>query len=509
VAGQKLFAAAALSAVYDATNRVFPVSQAADENTRRRATAYGLAYVVNSYSSTRALVTALTDAETGGLEGVITFTEVGIGGGGFTISSTRPDAFQPSLGVSGIASEAERKPHRIYYSKPSEPEAVPFLNFLDIGQEGADILALAPLRDAVLLFKEDGVYSVEGTPPDSWNVRKLDLGTRLVAPQAACVLDDVCYAWTDRGVVQVSAGGVVGIPSLPIGVTLRELQRLLPANDANTKRGFWMRPHPRLGLVVLGTGTLASSTTASQQFVFHTTTGRWARWTIDLRCAAYDTETDSMVVSRNVAAWNAYYERSAESSPASYVDASLLDLSGSVDGTGLVVTIAKTAFGAFTPATGDVLVDGDDHVQRVLSVVSSGSNWAITCDLGLEGSVFDWYQSYGSTVQWLATVAPGVGSRWQEMHVHLAPSQSQPSAYVTSYPMVLGGASDITNGATVTATVSNALAVESKPIRVGVHRNIVRNTHLYPSLSVNTAGVLWRISEVDLHGTGQSQRVAR
>ena len=50
-------------------------------------------------------------------------------------------------------SEASTFKGRVYYSKVDQPEAVPSLNFVDVGGSDAEILRLIPLRDALIVLK--------------------------------------------------------------------------------------------------------------------------------------------------------------------------------------------------------------------------------------------------------------------------------------------------------------------------------------------------------------------
>ena len=84
-----------------------------------------------------------------------------------------PDGVSPT--------EAEDRANRLYFSDPDEPESVPLLNYVDIGAQQSPILALVPLRNALLVFKSDGVWRVTGYGPTNWTVDPLDPTMRLPA----------------------------------------------------------------------------------------------------------------------------------------------------------------------------------------------------------------------------------------------------------------------------------------------------------------------------------------
>ena len=54
------------------------------------------------------------------------------------------------------------KPNRIYYSKILQPEAVPLVNFIDVGAQDQPILRIFPIRDSLFVYKSDGLYRISG-----------------------------------------------------------------------------------------------------------------------------------------------------------------------------------------------------------------------------------------------------------------------------------------------------------------------------------------------------------
>jgi hypothetical protein len=501
--------------------RLFGVSvSVVDFNSRIAITLDQLAHAVNAYTIEQDAsfgVLAYRDVEdsspwtdvtaTGAAGAYLTLIRSTMALGTFSFSCTvRPDAFRPNTGTAGsITSESTRARNRIYFSKIDEPEAVPTLNFLSIGRRDADILALVPLENALIVFKEDGIFSISGVAPNAWSVDEINLEMRLLAPQAVCALGGIVYAWTDRGVVGVTEVAARAL-SQQIGDQLREVQRLLPLNESDVKRGFWMAAHRRHGLVVLGTGDDPADDLASAWYVFHTSTGRWARWPIVSRSLAYDPARDAFVHALGaIDGWHLHYERANEDEPASYLDASLAPLTGSVSGA--VVTIAISEFGDFAPAAGDVIVGGA-NARRIVDVTSGGGNYTLTVDsAGLTGTAFGWGQGIACTLLWQAQNLPGIGSRWTEMHMKLGKRSSE---YVATWPLSIGGLTDGSDVAVVTPDITPGDDdLPSKVVRVGPPRDIVRANDLYPVILETNAGVLWELLALDLHFTPQRQRVAR
>jgi hypothetical protein len=485
-----------------------------------------LAKTINAYTIEQSAafgVYAYRDVERGGAwiysrentgDGYITLIRATPDLGDFSFACTvRPGAFRPNTGTAGaVTTTSTRARNRLHWSKVDEPEAVPTLNYTDVGGPG-DVLALTPIENAMLVFKEDGIYAVRGSAPSSWIVDDVDLSMRLLAPQATCVLEGVCYAWTDRGVVAVTEAGARVI-SGPVSDQLREYQRLLPADNANTKRGFWMVAHPRYSMVILGTGTSASATSATYWYVFSTITGRWSRWLMISRCAAYDPAEDRMIHSSSADLWHALYERTDEDDPASRRDATVSGLAGTVATT--VVTIAIAAFGGYEPGVGDVIVDSLSAARVVTVVDTSGANFLITvASSGLAGVSFTLHKGWLSELVWNAQQMPGQCMRWSEAHAHFQQSDQDPITNSSGVPIDIGGYSENTTtpyaGSYVSTYIGDTALLTSQPevVRVGLPRDIVRATHLYPRISIAGSGNYWVLSALDLHAQPAMHRVSK
>lgn len=108
--------------------------------------------------------------------------------------------------LSAEVSDNEVKPNRIYYSKLQQPEAVPIVNFLDVGSVNKAILRIFPLRDSLFVFKEEGLFRISGeTPP--WSLALFDANTKLIAADSLGSSNNLLYCWAKAGIVTVSESG--------------------------------------------------------------------------------------------------------------------------------------------------------------------------------------------------------------------------------------------------------------------------------------------------------------
>lgn len=128
----------------------------------------------------------------------------------FTVSYTgaNASAWSPDL-TNSITSTNETKPNRIYFSKQFQPEAVPILNFIDVGTDDSEILRIIPLKNSVFVFKDDGeVYQIRGETFINFQVDLFDSNTTLYAPKTAVSFNNQVWLFSDQGIISVGDAGV-------------------------------------------------------------------------------------------------------------------------------------------------------------------------------------------------------------------------------------------------------------------------------------------------------------
>jgi hypothetical protein len=99
-------------------------------------------------------------------------------------------------------------PNRLYFSKVNQPEAVPLLNFISIGQGDEPIERILALRDNLFVLKTDGVFIVDGVSAPNFSSRLLDNSATIIAPDTAVVLNNQIYCLTTQGVAVITESGV-------------------------------------------------------------------------------------------------------------------------------------------------------------------------------------------------------------------------------------------------------------------------------------------------------------
>jgi hypothetical protein len=116
------------------------------------------------------------------------------------------DSFTPQIPTSGQTAIATRDSGAgvVYISKSQRPEAVPIANALTIGSRSSAILRVRPLRDSLIIVKEDGVYRINGSDLSSFSATILDNTVICKAADSVATLNNEVYLLASQGVVAVS-----------------------------------------------------------------------------------------------------------------------------------------------------------------------------------------------------------------------------------------------------------------------------------------------------------------
>lgn len=215
------------------------------------------------------------------LPGQMLVEERGIGGSAIVFTSNNGSAFNPVIPSSGstYTSDNEETQNRVYYSKLGQPEAVPIVNYFNIGSKDFPIQRIIPLRDSVFIFKEDGVFRILGEDPTSLRTQIFDNTATIIGANTAVELANTIYLYSDQGVVSCSDNGI-SIMSLPIEDQLFKLEVLT---------GFTSTAHAVAyesdRKYIFFTKTFAGDSTSSQAWVYNQVTNAWTKWLLRSTCA--------------------------------------------------------------------------------------------------------------------------------------------------------------------------------------------------------------------------------
>ena len=193
---------------------------------------------------------------------------------GVNLFASRPTAW--SLGAAFVG--ATTSAGQLRYSKLSQPESVPRSFSFDVGARDAPIIALAPLRERLLVAKTDGLYLVSGDGP--FSVQLLDASVRMAfQARTVAVLSGEAYLLaSDDRVYAVTEGGARDV-SAPVQDLLADASRNLAATAAADDIE---------GRYVLHLGP------DSDALVWNAHARGWTRWRLPRDWVAYDQALSSV-----------------------------------------------------------------------------------------------------------------------------------------------------------------------------------------------------------------------
>ena len=196
--------------------------------------------------------------------------------------------------LSTVFSDNEEKPNRLYYSKPGQPDAVPILNYVDIGAQDKEISRIVALRDNLFILKEDGIFLLSGFSAPNWSVRPIDTSVSIIAPDSAVGLANQIYCLTTQGVVSLTESGV--------SVISRNIENLIQKATLNTidyKLNTFGVAYESDRSYLLWIPERSIDTTATQCFRYNTFTRTWTRWTKGAKCGLILASNDKMYIGDN------------------------------------------------------------------------------------------------------------------------------------------------------------------------------------------------------------------
>jgi hypothetical protein len=207
------------------------------------------------------------------------YTVAGATANAFNISATVTASGTTEILPTTEHSDNEVSPNRVYYSKYQQPEAVPLLNYIDVGPKDEAIDRIVALRDSLFVFKGKGIYRLYGGQAPDFSVTLFDNSAAIIAPDSASILNNKVYALTTQGVITVSETGV-NIISRSIEDKLNKLNGFSNVRTASfsiaseTDRAYF-----------LWTIKSITDTLAPTCYRFNVFTGAWTEWPIAKACA--------------------------------------------------------------------------------------------------------------------------------------------------------------------------------------------------------------------------------
>ena len=363
-------------------------------------TARSLVRVINnSTTNTRLNGFYLSDFDE--LPGQILVEEKGVGGAAFSaIFSGSSVAWNPPLPSSGtsISSTNDAFEHYLYFSKSQQPDAVPLTNFFAVGSADRKILRILPLRDALFIFKEDGIFRLTGVDEASFRVDLLDNTVTLLGAETASILNNQIYLLTEQGVATVSDTGVRVI-SRSIEIDLLEL--LSEDLDGVIEHSFGVS-YESDRKYILFTIERSSDTVATQAYVYNNATSTWTRWTLSKTCGLVRRFDDKLYLG-DATSNSVNVERKSRDFT-DYVD-------DEIDVTLLTVNEDQLTFSSIAGMeVGDIIFESSTIFAKIVAIDSETEVITVNRSVGFTPGTIQLLKAIESIVEFLPEVSKNAGS---------------------------------------------------------------------------------------------------
>lgn len=263
----------------DIANNYIRLSSLESPSQKIEDTARSMTRVINQQS---ALVTARYVSSITDTPGKMSLEDISLNDTPFSILTNNDDVgalFNPDLS-NGSDSTNDRNPNRIYFSKYSQPEHVPIVNYIDVGPKDKEIIRIVGLRDSLFILKEEGIYRLSGDNSTNFSVTLFDNSVVLTAPDSIAVLNNQIYALTTQGVITISETGV-SVISRNIENTLN---RISNPNYTNFKTATFAISSETDRAYILFTLDGINDTVANTVYRYNTFTQTWTSWEKNATC---------------------------------------------------------------------------------------------------------------------------------------------------------------------------------------------------------------------------------
>lgn len=200
--------------------------------------------------------------------------------------------FNPTIGLTATDKQTistnEVRPNRVYYSKYQQPEAVPLVNYFDVGPRDKRIQRIIALRDALFIFKEEGIYRVTGDV-SPFTIQDFDSSVFIRGIDSAKALNNQIYALTSQGVITVTDTGVEVI-SRNIENIFTQITRPGYAYETATFGVAYETDRAYLLFTVQN----KEDTTATICYRYNTFTKTWTSWDMSKTCGLVKFQDDKL-----------------------------------------------------------------------------------------------------------------------------------------------------------------------------------------------------------------------
>jgi len=341
-------------------------------------------------------------------------------------TTTTGNELTPALPTSGttVASDNFATPNRLYHSKFEQPDAAPETNFDEVGTEESPGLRILPLRDSLIILKEEGVWRLSGESEVSFVISQLDPSVKLLAPESAVVIDNSVYCLSTQGVVKINENGTA-IISRDIE---RELFKIFSYTNYKTLTHAVAYETDRKYL--LFTQSASGDTKTTRVWCYNYLTSKWTTWTKNVGAAMVLFNDDTLYMAHADDLYVLKERKSFSTASGDYVDEGIAVTIDSVSTTTINGVLFSTAtitytYTGYTMAAGGLLTRGTLEFNAT-AVVDNGSNsYTLTLDAystALTAGAATFSIPILSRIRWApqAVESPTTMKHWMECVMYFA-----------------------------------------------------------------------------------------
>ena len=411
-------------------------------------------------------------------------------GGNFEVWATHGSEYfpvlpEPTVG-SGYASSADIRLNGIQWSKTDQPEHVPEAFHELVGSGKHEIVALQATKDALFIFKTDGIWRLSGPGADAgWRIDPIDTTTVLLGPRCVTSLNGEVFAWTNRGVVRVGQYGVAAegnISDAAIGKDLEAAENGL-AKFSQATPGAFLTANERENELILGPATAGSKT--SDPYVFNLKTGAWTKWAYTVTYMAYN-PADSLLYA--VATWHDKLVKERSGTDVDNADRDYSITISDVSGT----TITINAGSGWTPAVGDAIYKAS--FMAVVKSVTSATVFDVDATGITTGSATA-YDAIAPIIEFSAKTGRNPAARKHFMYSSaIFEDLKQTRRIVMEFTSDIDSTPD--NEVRTLTRSEDSTQARAEYFTIPTDHAMV--TQLYPRLEVNQAGAHWQFAGISL-----------
>lgn len=398
-----------------------------------------------------------------------------------------PEVPEPTVG-SGLASTADVRSNGIQWSKTDQPEHVPEGNFALVGSGKHEILTMVSTKDALFIFKTDGIWRLTGSGALSgWRIDPVDKSTFVLNSRSAVELDGQVYAWTNRGVVMVGQYGVPDenlLSARAIGTDLDAIETEL-GKYASASPAAFLAANDNTHELMVGAPASASDSTTSNVYVYNTKTRAWTRWVKTLT-SMFLNPSDGLLHFVSADDEKLHQERSGGT-----VNSADLDYSVTInDVTSVTITIAGGS--GWTPAVGDALVKGSD--VAIVTAVTSATVFDVDMT-GLTTGAATGYEGLDCTIEFIAKTG---GNPAVRKHFQTSTLIFEDLKGVRSVDMAFTSNIDSTEDSETRSFTRSLVSTQPTEEMFLVPSDHARVTQLWPKVRVHQAAANWELVGLSL-----------